>query len=73
MCPSDDSHLTLEFDDHYVIKPTIQFSGNVDFSQNCLSERGAPVNSGFEFHSGRNEHFLSVEEIIKLNKSVEIE
>jgi len=73
MCPSDDSHLTLEFDDHYVIKPTIQFSGNVDFSQNCLGERGAPVNSGFEFHSGRNEHFLSVEEIIKLNKSVEFE
>ena len=21
MCPADDSHLTLEFDDHYVIKP----------------------------------------------------
>ena len=25
MCPSDDSHLTLEFDDHFVIQPTIQF------------------------------------------------
>jgi len=73
MCPSDDSHLTLEFDDHYVIKPTIQFSGNVDFSQNSLGERGAPVNSGFEFHSGRNQYFLSIEEIINLNKSVEVE
>ncbi len=26
MCPADDSHLTLEFDDHFVIKPTIQFA-----------------------------------------------
>ena len=73
MCPSDDSHLTLEFDDHYVIKPTIQFSGNVNFLQNSLGERGTPVNSGFEFHSGRNERFLNIEDIINLNRSVEIE
>ncbi|MFW3328902.1 UDP-N-acetylglucosamine 4,6-dehydratase (inverting), partial [Aliarcobacter butzleri] len=26
MCPADDSHLTLEFEDHYVIKPTIHFT-----------------------------------------------
>ncbi len=70
MCPSDDSHLTLEFDDHYVIKPAIQFSGFVDFSKNRLGEVGVPVDSGFEFHSGRNSHFLSVEEIIALNRSV---
>ena len=73
MCPSDDSHLTLEFDDHYVIKPAIQFSGFVDFSKNRLGEVGVPVDSGFEFHSGRNAHFLSVEEIIALNRSVLIE
>jgi UDP-N-acetylglucosamine 4,6-dehydratase len=73
MCPSDDSHLTLEFDDHYVIKPAIQFSGIVDFSMNRLGERGVPVNSGFEFHSGRNSHFLNTEEIIRLNRLVEIE
>jgi len=73
MCPSDDSHLPLEFDDHYVIKPAIQFSGFVDFSKNRLGEVGVPVDSGFEFHSGRNSHFLSVEEIIALNRSVLIE
>ncbi len=27
MCPQDDSHLTLEFPDHYVIQPTITFWG----------------------------------------------
>lgn len=25
MCPADDSHLTLEFHDHYVLQPTIKF------------------------------------------------
>ena len=60
MCPADDSHLTLEFDDHYVIKPTIQFSGPVDFTVNRLGEVGRPVAAGFEFHSGRNPHFLSI-------------
>jgi len=25
MCPRDDSHLTVEFADHYVVKPTIRF------------------------------------------------
>src|SRR5450631_441252 len=47
MCPADDSHLTLDFGDHYVIKPTIQFSGVVDFATNRLNETGVPVESGF--------------------------
>ncbi len=42
MCPADDSHLTLEFADHYVIKPTIQFSGAVDFSVNANRRAGPP-------------------------------
>jgi UDP-N-acetylglucosamine 4,6-dehydratase len=67
MCPADDSHLTLEFHDHFVIKPTIQFSGVVDFSVSCLQEVGGPVAQGFEFHSGKNARFLSIEEITALN------
>jgi UDP-N-acetylglucosamine 4,6-dehydratase/5-epimerase len=67
MCPADDSHLTLEFDDHYVIKPTIQYSGTVDFSVNRLGETGHAVGQDFEYHSGRNSHFLNTEEIVALN------
>ncbi|HSY08585.1 MAG TPA: UDP-N-acetylglucosamine 4,6-dehydratase (inverting) [Steroidobacteraceae bacterium] len=67
MCPADDSHLTLEFADHYVIKPAIQFSGPVEFSVNRLGEQGHPVEPGFEYHSGKNPHFLAVEEIIAMN------
>ena len=69
MCPADDSNLTLEFADHFVIKPTIQFSGYVDFSINKIEEHGQAVEQGFEFHSGRNPHFLSIEEIIAFNHS----
>jgi UDP-N-acetylglucosamine 4,6-dehydratase len=67
MCPVDDSHLALEFDDHFVIRPTITFSsrGN-DFTVNNLKEKGIPVREGFEYNSGTNDHFLSIEEITKL-------
>jgi UDP-N-acetylglucosamine 4,6-dehydratase len=67
MCPADDAHLTLEFAEHFVIKPTIQFSGHVDFSMDRLGERGQPVKDGFEYHSGKNPHFLCIDEIVALN------
>lgn len=67
MCPADDSHLTLEFGDHFVIKPTIQFAGVADFTVNRLGETGEPVEQGFEYHSGKNKHFLTIEKILALN------
>ncbi|HWP94753.1 MAG TPA: UDP-N-acetylglucosamine 4,6-dehydratase (inverting) [Gammaproteobacteria bacterium] len=69
MCPADDSHLTLEFDDHYVIRPAIRFhSLNNDFTRNALGETGRDVPIGFEYNSGKNPHFLSVAEIIEFNR-----
>jgi UDP-N-acetylglucosamine 4,6-dehydratase len=68
MCPADDSHRTLEFADHYVIKPTIQFSGMVDYAINRLGEHGTPVEPGFEYHSGKNPRFLTVPEIVNFNQ-----
>ena len=59
MCPEDDSHLTLEFVDHFVIRPTIQFVRPKDFTRNGLGETGAPVPEGFAYSSGSNAHFLS--------------
>lgn len=61
MCPADDSHLTLEFADHYVIKPTISFLSPVDYTVNALGETGKAVEPGFEYNSGTNPHFLTVE------------
>ncbi len=69
MCPSDDSHLTLEFSDHFVIRPTIKFhSGHIDYSINAINEKGTPVDVGFEYNSGNNKKFLSIEEIREFNK-----
>lgn len=70
MCPSDDSHLTLAFDDHFVICPTIQFVRRVDFRSNAIGESGVPVSSGAEYQSGSNPHFLTVEEIAEMNRAV---
>jgi UDP-N-acetylglucosamine 4,6-dehydratase len=67
MCPADDSHLTLAFADHFVIRPSIQFTEIVDFRVNKLGEAGQPVQQGFEYNSGRNSQFLGVEEILALN------
>jgi len=72
MCPADDSHLTLEFSDHYVITPTISFtSRSNDFRVNQAGERGTIVEQGFEYHSGTNPVFLSVNEIIEFNLRAE--
>jgi UDP-N-acetylglucosamine 4,6-dehydratase len=71
MCPADDSHLTLEFADHYVIRPTIQFTGDDGFAVNRLGETGHPVEPGFEYHSGRNSQFLDLEQIKALNRAAE--
>ena len=73
MCPADDSHLTIEFDDHYVISPSITFhSGNNDFMVNAIAEKGSPVEQGFEYNSGKNEHFLSVDELIEYDNWAEL-
>lgn len=64
MCPADDSHLTLEFSDHYVIRPSIKFHDRgYDYLENRLGETGAPVARGFEYNSGTNPVRYSVEQI----------
>lgn len=64
LCPKDDSHLTIEFADHFVISPSITFTNKSNnFSKNQLDEKGIPVKQGFEYESGTNPHFLTVKEL----------
>jgi len=64
MCPSDDSHLTLEFPKHFVIRPTIRFfTVDADYTQDGIGERGEPVPIGHEYNSGNNTHFLTPAQI----------
>ena len=72
MCPADDSHLTLEFCDHYVICPSIKFIGqDVDYTVNKMAEQGVPVAQGYEYNSGRNHHFMTPREIADFDKYAE--
>jgi len=68
MCPSDDSHLTFEFEDHFVIAPTIKFSSVRNYDENELGEKGSQVLQGFEYNSGTNDIWLSHEEFLELSK-----
>jgi UDP-N-acetylglucosamine 4,6-dehydratase len=68
MCPADDSHLTVEFDDYFIISPCIIFfSRKTDFTENAIGEKGRLVAQGFEYNSGTNKHFLNVTEIEDYN------
>lgn len=66
MCPSDDSHLTLEFDDHYVLCPTIQFAYKTNFLENAIGEKGKFVEQGFEYNSGNNTEWLTHESFLEM-------
>lgn len=64
MCPKDTDYMTLEFDDHYVIQPSIQFfNKDIDYSKNKVGQVGRPVERAFEYNSGSNSHFLNLDEI----------
>jgi len=65
MCPLDDSHLTLEFDDHFVIKPSITFSTPINYTQNNINENGKAVKQGFEYNSRDNDIWLSHEQLLQ--------
>ncbi len=70
LCPRDDAHLTLEFKDHFVIRPTIKFFQNTDFTRNGLGEVATAVDRDFEYRSDNNPWFLKGPEIVSLIESV---
>ena len=74
MCPADDCHLTMEFENHYVIRPAITFfdNGNPDYTTDGAGDTGDMVATGFEYSSGTNPHFLSVEQIRQFHEQAEI-
>ena len=66
MCPSDLYYETLEFADHFVIMPSTQ-EQTVDYTHNAIGEVGTLVPDGFDYNSGNNPHFLTVEELREMN------
>lgn len=73
MCPGDMSYNTYEYDDHFVIAPSILFSNRSnDFTINACQERGKPVTPGCEYVSNTNPHFLTLDEIVKFNQDAQL-
>ncbi|MBI3524667.1 MAG: UDP-N-acetylglucosamine 4,6-dehydratase (inverting) [Betaproteobacteria bacterium] len=70
MISRDDSLHTLEFPDHYVICPAIRFTEDRDYANNALAEQGKPAVEGFKYSSDLNPHFLGIEEIARINKTL---
>ena len=66
MCPSDLYYDTVEFADHFVIKPSFSIK-NIDYMTNAIGEKGKLVADGFDYNSGNNPHFLTVEELREMN------
>jgi UDP-N-acetylglucosamine 4,6-dehydratase len=69
MCPRDDSHLTLEFADHFVIQPAISFTSHPDYARNAAGESGTLVADSFEYNSGNNSVFLDANQLRELLNS----
>lgn len=69
MVPEEMAHHTLEFDDHFVIAPAITFFDNdLDYTKNRAGEIGKAAANKFEYHSGTNPHFLTIEDLRALDK-----
>lgn len=62
MITKDDSLMTYEYDKHYIIYPHFDWWN----SQNYMTPGGKLVEEGFEYNSGSNVEWLSVEQLRKL-------
>lgn len=59
MITADDSRMTYDFDSHYIIYPNYIWWNEKDY----IKPGGKPVNDGWEYNSGTNDRWLSVEEL----------
>lgn len=62
MIPEDDARNTLEYEDHFVIQPTLHWWDSNQF-QAKNGNSGKPCPDGFRYSSDTNSHWLTIEEI----------
>lgn len=62
MITKDDSRMTYEYDKHYIIYPHFDWWS----SERHFTNGGKPIEEGFEYNSGTNTEWLSVEDLKKL-------
>ena len=65
MVPKDDARRALEYGNHYLIQPDFRY-----FQRRFNGEMGKPVADDFEYNSGTNPWFLTVEEMREMIKLI---
>ena len=70
MCPSEESELTVEYKNHYVIYSHADKERIGKYPIDNMKEKGKFVTSDFEYSSKKNKNFLNIKQIIKLLKSI---
>ena len=66
MITVSDAMNTIEFEDYYVIVPSIRRWSKTKFTDESNGKGGRPCKEGFSYNSGKNESFLTVEELKEL-------
>ena len=66
MITQSDALNTIEYEDYYVILPSIRIWNKEKFINKSNFRKGRPCEEGFSYNSNTNQHFLSVNELKKL-------
>ena len=73
MCARDDFQHVIEFDDFFIIRPSIvtfSNSGPLRYLTTELGEKGWPVIRNFEYNSHTNPDYMDIEQIREFLKKV---
>lgn len=70
MIPKDDSHLALEFEDFFIITPSIVFQMSIDYTKTPKAEIGKRVAVGFEYSSDGNDRWLDKDQILSMSANI---
>ncbi|BDR27410.1 UDP-N-acetylglucosamine 4,6-dehydratase (inverting) [Helicobacter suis] len=64
MISADDR--ALEFEDFYILEPTITFQTPINYTETLLGEQGLPTPEGFSYNSKDNPWYLTEKEILEM-------
>jgi UDP-N-acetylglucosamine 4,6-dehydratase len=67
MVTKDDARKTLEYKDHYVVQPDFEYWGH-----RCKENGGKRVAEDFEYNSGTNPWFLTIDEMREMLEGIAI-
>ena len=72
LCSREETHLTIEFKNHYVIKPSTWDwqASSVNYLKNKKKETGKYLKEEFEYASNTNKDILNIEKIKKIISSL---